>query len=560
MDAKARSKLHLLIIQMLEGDISREDQQHLTKWLTVEPEARASYLDVIEFNNVLQDVGSLTKLIDTDLNDSGQWDNELLNELLELEKLGPTIEIPPVPKKTAPKKNVPQEAKTSEASPQTFPWFWPRVALTSLAALLLLVLAMQIMPKRRPVGTIVDLTTAQWEQPQRPIKQGDTLYSIDKPWHLRQGLVTLAMHCGAEVYVEGPAIFSCKADNKLVLQEGRVCAYVPVKETLFTISTPNSQIVDLGTEFGVHVGGGGISKVQVFEGETEFINKTRGAGKQKQLLNRGMAYRLDNATQQITPAFFEPTAFVRYVDPQSGFVWHGEPIDLADIVGGGDGFHTGIPGAGVSVVTGSTGVYEGQHLFRGSADYVEVSDNPHVDGVFVVCRSDQIISSTGIRMSAGLDTDGTTWGGVILNQIGEMTEQGGVHSNRLLMEKGQLDGVAASPLLCLPVNTGITFDLQAVSDTLSGLALDRFKTLYGSADGGGSANVTILIDGQVVFHPDDNPALDQKTEIDIPLNSGMRFLTLMVTSSQEHIPPVEPTFFVEPRLVLQRVGGVESDI
>lgn len=81
------------------------------------------------------------------------------------------------------------------------------------------------------------------------------------------GAVELATPEGARIAIEAPAAFRFDSAMRLRLMRGRVAAEVPLAARGFTLETPDGQAVDLGTRFGVDVGGEGASEVHVFEGE-----------------------------------------------------------------------------------------------------------------------------------------------------------------------------------------------------------------------------------------------------------------------------------------------------
>ncbi len=85
---------------------------------------------------------------------------------------------------------------------------------------------------------------------------------------LDAGTVELQMQSGAIVGLEGPATFALRDGNHLALTSGKVAAFVPPSAKGFTISTPTSRVVDLGTRFGV-VTDGRLSQAHVFEGSVD---------------------------------------------------------------------------------------------------------------------------------------------------------------------------------------------------------------------------------------------------------------------------------------------------
>ena len=128
---------------------------------------------------------------------------------------------------------------------------------------------------RLPVAFVAGIHEATWsdlEQRFRPwqgLRVGDTI-------ELTAGLVELSFVSGAKLVLEGPARFEATARDGGLLHAGRLTAEVtsdgsnsPAEAGLFTVSTPNALVTDLGTEFGVAYAIAGETLVQVFEGRVE---------------------------------------------------------------------------------------------------------------------------------------------------------------------------------------------------------------------------------------------------------------------------------------------------
>lgn len=86
---------------------------------------------------------------------------------------------------------------------------------------------------------------------------------------LVEGIATLRFRSGASVTMEAPTTLEILDAMHCRLIEGTVTADVPVPAHGFTIDTPDIQVVDLGTKFGVTTASTGNSQVRVFEGEVK---------------------------------------------------------------------------------------------------------------------------------------------------------------------------------------------------------------------------------------------------------------------------------------------------
>lgn len=123
---------------------------------------------------------------------------------------------------------------------------------------------------------------------------------------LDAGTVELEMQSGAIVNLEGPATFALRDGNHLALASGKVAAFVPPSAKGFTVSTPMSRVVDLGTRFGV-VTDGRISQAHVFEGS---VDVAAISAPQSVRIAAGSALRIEGAMLQPIPVnedAFPPT-------------------------------------------------------------------------------------------------------------------------------------------------------------------------------------------------------------------------------------------------------------
>jgi hypothetical protein len=83
---------------------------------------------------------------------------------------------------------------------------------------------------------------------------------------LLSGTAQIQFRDGAMVLLEGPAQFTIEEAGRGKLDRGKLLAHVPQQAVGFTVATPTSAVVDLGTEFGVEVGASGESSVHVITG------------------------------------------------------------------------------------------------------------------------------------------------------------------------------------------------------------------------------------------------------------------------------------------------------
>ncbi|MEM7785201.1 MAG: LamG-like jellyroll fold domain-containing protein [Planctomycetota bacterium] len=85
---------------------------------------------------------------------------------------------------------------------------------------------------------------------------------------VQEGFMQLEFFCGATLVLEGPAALDIHSSSVATVKYGKVRAEVPPAARGFTLRTPDFEVIDLGTEFGLEVSKEG-SEVQVFDGEVE---------------------------------------------------------------------------------------------------------------------------------------------------------------------------------------------------------------------------------------------------------------------------------------------------
>jgi Concanavalin A-like lectin/glucanases superfamily/FecR protein len=157
------------------------------------------------------------------------------------------------------------------------------------------------------VAVLTRVVDAEWGPTELPTAVGSALPT--GRLRLNSGLIQLEFYGGAIVVLEGPADLDLIAADRVFCRRGKLRARMPLKKsTRFTIGTPDTDVVDLGTEFGVLVDEKGGSEVQVFEGSVELKRKgpARTAGR---LLTTGERVRID-PTGASRAAETDPRSFV----------------------------------------------------------------------------------------------------------------------------------------------------------------------------------------------------------------------------------------------------------
>jgi len=127
-----------------------------------------------------------------------------------------------------------------------------------------------------PVAILAEAEGCKWAGSDLPTVQGSKLGRGTLA--LAEGMATLQFESGATLTLEAPATLEIIDAMHCRLIEGSLVANVPDTAHGFTVDTPEMQVVDLGTRFGVTASGLGSSHVLVFEGE---IDVATGASKKR---------------------------------------------------------------------------------------------------------------------------------------------------------------------------------------------------------------------------------------------------------------------------------------
>ncbi|MEM7010713.1 MAG: DUF1549 domain-containing protein [Verrucomicrobiota bacterium] len=205
----------------------------------------------------------------------------------------------------------------------------------------------------------------------------------------------------------------------------------------------------------------------------------------------------------------------------------GEGLDLADIVGGGNGRGSGVFGNGIDPRNAVVQTREFGALGNVKINNFVKSEFAFVDGVVIANGKDDAevpVSSDGQKVSGIPATSGGAWDHI---RNGPVASQ---HSTK----HGDIDFTKdGNTLLGIHANAGITFDLAEVRKA-TGSAELRFTSQVGyfGAEGGNRADVWIFVDGKQLATFKHLKRQDGLKDVDITLPRAARFLTLLVTDGE----------------------------
>lgn len=546
----------MLIIKAQEGRLSDEDRECLNEFLK-SPENRKTYFEMIKVNCALMQFESSDYLIPKPAVIRSSFDQRLWEELANEEKVAPSVELT--------QREMPTAAYVGRLEPYKMSFRINRGALItfvlSAAAMLLFIFLVQIAPKQGvEVATLTDSLNAQWGNIGGSMEKGRRIVTGRAPVQLQGGLAQLQFDTNAHLTIEAPAEFQVLGEDHIRLNYGRVYATVPPEAIGFTVTTSSARIIDLGTEFGVEADSRGDTYLHVMQGKTILI----GGGRNNKVgmeVTKGMAKKAIAGADSISDISWKEFYFVRAIDSGSGSAWRGHTeINLADIVGGGNGFGTGKLDWAIDPLTGSlTNICE---AFRktGQSKYVPVTGLDFIDGVFTLSArpGTVVVSSEGHLFTECPETSGQFWGGIVNGA--KVVQHAEVLPYTDFKHQGTLKevpvGTLQNPAIFMEPNMGITFNLDKIRTFLpEGLKIKSFGSLCGLCDSDeitAKSDFWILVDGKIRdshigVRSNENPLTSR-----VPLTDHDRYLTFVVTDNDGNLSR-DWCLFARPTLYLESI-------
>ena len=136
---------------------------------------------------------------------------------------------------------------------------------------------------------------------------------LEPGWlRLKSGLAQIVFYSGARIVIEGPTELEVISANEAACHGGRLIAEVPSQASGFRIRTPQMDVTDLGTSFGLEVKDR-RAEIHVFEGTVEL---QPAAAHEKQTLHEGAGAVIESSrpARLITA---HPAAFASLFDLKS---------------------------------------------------------------------------------------------------------------------------------------------------------------------------------------------------------------------------------------------------
>ena len=517
-----QNKIYMLVLKSLDGELSESENSILNDYLA-DNEHLGYYLKCVRMVDSIRNKAYYFELHD---NAPDMLSYNELEKLALREDSFPAIELK---KELEENDSEIDEVKTQKTN-RFFKIFDKFVYVAAAMMIVFIVYAELFTPESSvQVATVVDHMDIKWSKESRELKIDDRLLTNQTAYCIEEGVINIKYDQGVDVVIEGPAKFSIER-NGIYLESGRLYSVVSESGKGFTIDTPSSRYIDLGTEFGVDLTASGISELHVMNGKVQLYAGLEGQDKASYTVREGNAMRFNANNGELDKIALKESAFIRDMDSDAGVVWRGQKsLDLADIAAGGDGFGAGKYNVMLHPNQGITHYLTSP--FSTSEEYFEFSDNQFVDGLFVPDgRRQQIVSSQGHVFAECPATSGFFDNQIVINP------EPGLYTTNLrtgdIVFNGQLFGHGGLPCIVMHSNLGITIDLDAIRNK-SLRALDRFECKIGIADLNepvtANADFWVLIDGGVRYSLKKYNIKGVLNDVAVELNTSDRYLTLVAT-------------------------------
>jgi hypothetical protein len=568
MDDKQAMRICELLIYCCDGLAVKEDVAELETLLDHHPEAIEYSIEVLKGLNYFHCMGQ-TPLSHPETIDGFGMDFKseldpqeqlaLLGDFAEYEKNAMRMEIIERPEKEKPERI---QKIDFERPVRTVNKYSLATAILCAAAFFVMVAYVRLAPpKPYEVATIRDSIEAQWSSG-LPLTAGTRLSSGSQAIRLTRGIVKLTTDDNVDVVLEAPTEFSFVSYSEISLSYGKLFARVSEQGYGFSVVTPNSKIVDLGTEFGVLSQIDGSTEVYMLKGKANLFAGEKSQTKTSQFLTAGSARKVDRWDSSVTEIPLDEMAVVRDINSTAKLVWKGqEAIRLADLLLGGGGFGTAARRTiEFDPLTGSMEENAVAGYRTGPGKITKVAESPYLDCLFVPGSgtSPTQISSAGHTFAECPATSGLYYSNIVCYK--DWTFFDPLQRTFEQTRKQYADSEA----LYLHSNIGVTVDLQAVRRLVPGFRITDFRAFAGilrisdNVPDFSEADIWILVDGQLRSSRQGLRA-DQGYDIKGVLSDQDRFVTLAVTDSgkvyTEGSPAnnfdtcgfAEPVFGLEPR-------------
>jgi hypothetical protein len=524
MDIHLQKELHDLLVSSLDGSITDTQTKRLNEIMDNDVQARRYCIDFYFLATSMKRPELYIGNNSSDASSESQQQFKDLQEFARYEIAAEIIKAPqPVPSEVVIEDVKPKQANRKINKPSLV------TTLILAAAMILLFVWARFTPisADKEVATLSDSLNAEWSSPDRKM-EGEKRLSEGFKGSLTKGFTKLLFDNHASVVIEAPADFQIVSGNQITLRRGRLYATVPQKAIGFTVTTRNSRIIDLGTEFGVEANFDDTTELHVLRGKTTLVSGDK--NETSLLVTAGQAKRISGLTAVISDISANSKKFVHDINSSNQLIWRGGNLELASLIAGGNGFNAPVSNRGLDPGNGNfttTILEKNRYITTG---YVPVPESPFIDGVFVP-NGPAVITSRGHLFQCPKTR------GIFTHEIAAFYEfpDTTITTAEPPVFNGIQYGTKEAPALLLHSNIGITFNLQTIRKILPNTRIKSFKAWGGLAeitdfkDSRPDIDFWVLVDGQKKYEKINLKMEDGAITFEIDLNDQDQFLTLIVT-------------------------------
>ncbi len=152
------------------------------------------------------------------------------------------------------------------AGPRLLTWWTALIASAAMVAIGAWIWS--VTPSATPSVSLLAVTDARWAEPnlEFALRAGEI---PAEPLRLESGQAEFQLVDGATVIMQGPAVVRFPARKRVAVDSGSVFFKCPTPASRITVVTPQTEVVDLGTEFAVEARSDRSTRVAVRQGEVQ---------------------------------------------------------------------------------------------------------------------------------------------------------------------------------------------------------------------------------------------------------------------------------------------------
>lgn len=370
--------------------------------------------------------------------------------------------------------------------------------------------------------------------------------------NLTQGVAKLEFPSGACAVLTAPVELELSGTNSVLLINGTLSGRSERGE--FSVQTPSAYVVDVGTAFGVSVGGQGVTDVVVFEGEVRVGRATDGTERVR--LTSGMSVRVDRTGIGKAGRMDDLPSFTRDFSGARPATLGVNELSFVDVISGSTPTEFRTAGS-IDPETGKWATLpwsesKGVRGKQATGEVVAVDWNPWVQAIFLPNHEQHqvTIDLQGDRVDVP-PFSGGAWGPVwarrridrrldpLYAQLDRDVEGfWGAGTTTALLDRSRWtrDGIVG-----MHANVGLTIDLAAIraawATSLSSLrgVLAHLKQSHDSQPFHPDAKVTfqVFVDKVLRYERRDFCRRDGDAVFGVELHDSDQLLTLVVTDAND---------------------------